>query len=205
MGFFRDLFSQGYNLKDMKVQLRRVERERKKHFLEMRKLSARQAHLVEEIKTARKNGNQIEVDYMWEELKDLKHEVNFTKRAARVANLEGITLKRYVHGIERLERSKDKSGIQNMIQRIQNSGLDNKLAMAQINEEEYLDELNGILEASGLEDDYIDGNAADPEKARFLSEIDAINRAEEGGEFETALKKEGELKKMLEKDDQETV
>ncbi len=202
MGFFKELFQTGYNLKALKVQLRRVERERRKYFLEMRKLSSRQTQLIEEIKNARKNGNQIEVDYLWEDLKDLKHEINFTRRSARVANLEGITLKRYIYGIERLEKAKDKNGIQRLVKRIQDSGLDNKLAMAQVNEEEYLDELGSILDAAGLEDEFLERDAQDPEKLKFLSSIDAINQAEEGGEFETALKRESELKKMLEKENE---
>ena len=201
MGFFKELFNRGYDLKTLKVKLRQIERERRKHFLEMRKLSARQAAIVDEIKSARRSGNQIEVDYLWEDLKDIKHDVNFTRRSARVANLEGITLKRYVHGIERLERAKDKDGIQKMLQRIQSSGLDAKLQVAQINEEEYMDELNSILEAAGLEDEYNELGEADPEKAKFLGEIDAINNAEEGGEFEAALKREADLKKMLETDE----
>lgn len=200
MGFFKELFNRGYDLKALKVKLRQVERERRRHFLSMRKLSARQTQVVDEIKTARKAGNSIEVDYLWEDLKDIKHELSFTRRAAKVSNLEGITLKRYIHGIERLERAKDRNGIQSLLNRIQSSGLDGKLQMAQINEEEYMDELDEILEAAGLEDEFLDAGVSDPEKAKFMDEIDAINRAEEGGEFETAMKKEGELKKLLEED-----
>ncbi|MCK6440543.1 MAG: hypothetical protein L6Q71_10150 [Planctomycetes bacterium] len=202
MGFFKELFNRGYDLKALKVKLRQVERERRKFFLELRKLASRQQSVIEDIKAARKLGNTIEVDYLWEDLKDIKHELNFTRRAARVSNLEGITLKRYVHGIERLERARDKDGIQKMLTRIQSSGLDAKLQMAQVNEEEYMAELNSILEAAGLEDEYSEGGSDDPEKNRFMSEIDAINQAEVGGEFETALKKEQELKKILESDEQ---
>jgi len=201
MGFFKDLFSNGYDLKAMKVKLRQVERERRKHMLELRKLSARQQQVIEDIKNARKASNSAEVDYLWEDLKEVKHELSFLRRTARVTNLEGITLKRYIHGIERLEKSRDKNGIQKMIKRIQTSGLDAKLQLAQVNEEEYIDELNSILEDSGLEDEFSESGAMDPEKAKFLSEIDALNSAEEVGEFDKAMKHESELKKLLEQDE----
>lgn len=200
MGFFKELFSRGFDLKALKVKLRQVERERRRHFLKLRKLSARQQQVIEELKNARRASNQIEVDYLWEDLKDIKHELAFTRRTAKVTNLEGITLKRYIHGIERLERAKDRNGIQSLLTRIQSSGLEGKLQMAQINEEEYLDELNEILDAAGMEDEFNEDGISDPEKARFLDEIDAIVKAEEGGEFETALKKEADLKKLLEDD-----
>src|SRR5262245_3092282 len=95
MGFFQLLFGQKIDSRLLKVKLREVERERRKYFMEVRKLSTRQSGIIDQIKGARKEGNQIEVDYLWEELKDLKHDFAFNKRAAKVANLEGIALKKY--------------------------------------------------------------------------------------------------------------
>nr|MBP9892436.1 hypothetical protein [Planctomycetota bacterium] len=132
MGFFQLLFGQKIDSRLLKVKLREVERERRKYFMEVRKLSTRQSGIIDQIKNARKEGNQIEVDYLWEELKDLKHDFAFNKRAAKIANLEGIALKKYTRGLERLEKRKDKNSIQKLITRIRNSGLDSKLALAQI-------------------------------------------------------------------------
>jgi hypothetical protein len=198
--FFASLFGTRVDLRKLKVKLREVERERRKYFMEMRKLSTRQASLIEQIKRARREGNSIEVDYVWEELKDIKHDFAFQRRAAKVSNLEGIALKKYVRGLERLEKRKDKDGVNKLLQRIRNSGLDAKLALQQIDEEAYLDELNATLDDLGLEVD-ADMEESDPEKARFLDEIDTINQAEEGGDFEQALKAEQDLRTKLESEE----
>lgn len=200
MGFFQLLFGQKIDSRLLKVKLREVERERRKYFMEVRKLSARQSALIDQIKSARKDGNQIEVDYLWEELKDLKHDFAFNKRAAKISNLEGIALKKYTRGLERLEKRKDKNSIQKLITRVRNSGLDAKLALAQIDEEGYIDELNATLDALGLEveEAMLDD---DPEKKQFLEEIDSIVEAESSGSFDEALKSEAELKRKLETDE----
>ncbi len=198
--FFATLFGNKVDLRKLKVKLREVERERRKYFMEMRKLSTRQASLIEQIKRARREGNNIEVDYVWEELKDLKHDFAFNRRAAKVSNLEGIALKKYIRGLERLEKRKDKEGVNKLLQRIRSSGLDAKLALQQIDEESYMDELNATLDDLGLEID-ADLDESDPEKARFLDEIDTINEAEESGSFDEALKHENELRTKLESEE----
>jgi len=200
MAFFDLLFGSGIDLRKMKVKLREVDRERRKYFMEMRKLSSRQSAMIEQIKRGRRDGNQIEVDYVWEELKDIKHDFAFNRRAARISNLEGIALKKYIRGLERLEKRKDKDGVSKLLQRIRTSGLDAKLAMQQIDEEAYMDELNATLDDLGLDvdADYVD---EDPEKARFLADIDVINEAEGVGNFDEALRAENELRQKLETDE----
>ena len=200
MAFFDLLFGSGIDLRKMKVKLREVDRERRKYFMEMRKLSSRQSAMIEQVKRGRRDGNQIEVDYVWEELKDIKHDFAFNRRAARISNLEGIVLKKYIRGLERLEKRKDKDGVSKLLQRIRSSGLDAKLAMQQIDEEAYMDELNATLDDLGLDidADYVD---EDPEKARFLADIDVINEAEGVGNFDEALRAENELRQKLETDE----
>lgn len=197
MSFFSLIFGDRVDLRTLKVKLREVERERRKYFMELRKLSAAQGTTIEQIKRARRDGNQIEVDYLWEEIKEMKHDFAYHKRAAKISNLEGIALKKYIRGLERLEKRKDKNSIQRLIKRIQTSGLDAKLSMQQIDEQAYMDELNATLEDIGLDVDQ-EYSEDDPEKARFLDEIDTINEAEGTGDFENALKTEAELKRKLE-------
>jgi hypothetical protein len=201
MGFFKDLFSRGMDTKALKVKLKQVERERRKSDLEMRKLSARQDLLLNDIKEGRKTGNSLKVDHSWEELKNLKYELAFIRRAAKVSSLEHITLKRYVYGIERMERAKDRDGIQRIIQKMQNSGLEAKLQVQQVNEEAYMDELNAVLEDAGTEDSFSDSGQFDEDKQRLMDEIDALNKAEDSNDFDMASKRQMEIKKLLEKEE----
>ena len=199
MGFFKDLFGKSVQLKDLKIALKGVERDRRRSQIELRKLSAKQAALLEQIKQKRKEGNDIEVDYIWEDLKALKTEIALARRVARRANLEGIALKRYIYVMERLNKEKDEKSVHKLLERVRNSSLDAKLSAADIKEQEYLDELQAILDDIGIADELAFSDIDDPEKAKFLAIIDDINDAEESGDLEAALKKEEELKTKLEK------
>ena len=198
MGFFRELFSRPVTSRDLRVKLHEVERDRRRTTLELRKLGNRQADLIERIKKLRREGNHIEVDYLWEELKGLKVEIGVLKRDARVRNLEGISLKRYIRGLEKLERSGDKDSVRRLIERVRSSGLDSKLVSSQLDDREYLDELSAVLEDAGLDAELLDEFDRDDEKDSFLAQIDEINAAEEAGDLDVAFEKESTLRTKLE-------
>ncbi len=205
MGIIKEILGlERLTSKDLKSALLRVERDRRKAQREMKKLDQRQGRLVEQIKTARKSGDALEVDYRWEELKAIKLDRALSAREATVLNLESITVKKYLHGLERLERKKDRTSIDSLLQRIRSSGLEAKLAAEQIRTTDYLDELRAILEDSGLESGLDDYAADDPEKASFLDAIDAINSAEEQGDLASAGEREQALKQKLVESPDET-
>ena len=200
MGFFRDLFSKPVSSRDLKVSLIGVERERKRKQMELRKNSKKQGDLVERLKKARKEGNNLEVDYLWEDLNQMRIDTAYLKREAKILNLEGIALKRYVRGMERLERTNNKDGIRSLLERARESGLDAKLATQFINDQEYLDELGAIMEEIGLEAEQMDFDEEDPAKMRFLEQIDALNAAEEAGDVEKVVEHEESIRVELDKE-----
>lgn len=203
MGFFRSLFEKPVTARDLKVSLIRVDRDRKRKQLEIRKLTARHGEIIEKVKNARKTGNSLEVDYLWEELNGLKLDQTFIRREARILNLEGIALKKYIRGLERLEKNSNREGIKQLLERTRKSGLDAKLAGQFIDEQGYLDELTAIMEEIGLEADSIEMMEDDPAKSKFLEQIDAINEAEESGDYDAAVEKEETLKAEIEKETEE--
>ncbi|MEK7485834.1 MAG: hypothetical protein AABZ60_16050 [Planctomycetota bacterium] len=201
MGFFRELLGKkNVTSKDLKVELLKLERHRKRKYQEIRKLENKKNLLVENIKQSRKNGNHLEVDYLWEELQQLKMDTSYLQREMKVLNLEGIALKRYCRGLERLEKNNDRERVGKLLERVRSSDLDTKLAQQEINEKEYLDELNLTMEEIGLEIEATEAEEDDPAKANFLKEIDEINSAEEQGHYDKAFEKENLLKSTLEED-----
>jgi hypothetical protein len=200
MGFFRDLFSKELTARDLKVALIGVERERKRKQMELRKIASKQADGVDKLKKARKSGNSLEVDYIWEDLNQMRLDSTYLRREARILNLEGIALKRYVRGMERLERTNNKDGIRSLLEKTRKSGLDAKLSHQFINDQEYLDELGAIMEEIGLEAEQMEYVEEDPAKAKFLEQIDALNAAEEAGDLDRALEHEEQIKAELEKE-----
>jgi hypothetical protein len=200
MGLFKDLFTNQVTLRDLKTALLKLERDRRKKQREMRKLSDRQGELIQEAKGARAKANDLEVDYLWEEISGIRTEQTMLRRDMRILNLEGIGLKRYVRGMERLEKQKNPNGVKKLIERIRTSDLDSKLGVANLREQEYLDELKLILEDVGLELDTAEEFEDDPEKAAFLSDLDGIVHAETAGDEESAQAKADALRTRLERE-----
>jgi hypothetical protein len=198
MGFFQRLFSREVPLSEMKTQLTSLERERRRKAFEMRKIEHRQQQAVEKLKAARKNAQKLEVDYLWEEIRTLQLDAAYVKREAKILNLETIAVKKYVRGVERLERTQNKDSVRNLIQRLRTSGLDAKLEKERLHEQDYLDELNAIFAEAGIEAEQIAIDEDDPDKEAFLRQIDEINHAEASGNHEVARAKEAELKKSIE-------
>jgi hypothetical protein len=130
----------------------------------------------------------------------MRIDTSYLKREAKILNLEGITLKRYVRGMERLERTNNKEGIRSLLEKTRISGLDAKLANQFINDQEYLDELGAIMDEIGIETEQMEYAEEDPAKMRFLEQIDALNAAEEAGNVDQAVEHEEKIRAELEKE-----
>ncbi len=197
MGILRSLFSKPLSTKELRPELARLSRERRRKMMAMRKLGRKREKLIDGMRKARKSGDSLETDYLWEEIRQLQFDAAYSKREVRIANLEEIALKRYVRALEKLERRKDTDGIRKLLTKIRSSGLEAKLAEERIREQEYLDELNAIVELA-TEELHEEELEEDEEKARFLEEIDRIIEAEDSGEDAKAKKHRDALSKRLE-------
>lgn len=204
MGFFRNLFSKAVTSGELRVALEGLEKNRKERQLELKKLSIRQNRLVDQAKAARSQKRDTEVDWLWQEIKHLRIEIGIIRREVKKLNLEGIGLKRYIWGLERLEKENNREGIRSLLNRIRKSGLDVKLATHELKEKDYLEELAMTLEDIGLGFEEEDRGDDDPLKDSFLKNIDSIIEAESSGDIEKAKEKEERLKLRLEEvDDQD--
>jgi len=197
MGILRSLFTKPLTSAQLRPQLDKVSRERRRKVMELRKLARKREKCVDGIRKARKKGDKLEVDYQWEEIKQIQFDSSYARREAKISNLEEIALKRYVRALEKLEKSKNTDGVKKLFGRIRSSGLESKLAEQRIKEDDYLDELNAIVELAGeelLEEEIEE----DEEKLRFLADIDKIIEAEDSGKVNEAKKHRDELSKKLE-------
>lgn len=204
MGIFDKLFNRDegqVTSRDLKIALKGVERERRKKQLEIRKLGNRRNDTLGRLKHARKENNREEVDFLYEDLQQVKLDQAMLRRESKILNLEAIGLKRYVRGLERLEKTSNKAKIRDLIQRVQISGLDEKLHGQSVDEEAYVDALNATLEDLQMELEDVELNEeADPDKEALLAELDEIIAAEEGGDIEVAEQREAELQERLDRE-----
>ncbi|RMG14093.1 MAG: hypothetical protein D6731_10845 [Planctomycetota bacterium] len=205
MGIFDQLFNREdreITSRDLKIALRGVERERRKKQMEIRRLAQKRAETLRRIKQARKESNREEVDFLYEDLQQIGLDQRLARKESRILNLEAIGLKRYVRGLERLEKTSARGKVRELMQRVQMSGLDEKLRGSAVDEEAYVDALNATLEDINLEleDSDLLTEADDPEKEALLAEIDEIIAAEEGGDVETAQQREHRLAERLDRE-----
>ena len=191
-GIFRKLL-QGRNvldLEELREALDVVEKDRRRNRREIRRWERKRKQTIERMKKMRGEGNSMEVDYLWEEFKEHRRQGAELRREGRIFNVEGITLRRTVKSLERLERRKDKLGSRALIDRIRASGLLERIAIEGESERQYLEEMNAILdEFDGVSEE----EKVDPEKAMFLAELDSIRKSEEEGDADQAHEKEEEL------------
>lgn len=204
MGIFDKLFNREdreVSSRDLKIALKGVERERRKHQLELRRLATKRQDLLGRLKGARKDNNREEVDFLWEDLQQIQLDQGLIRRETKIANLEAIGLKRYIRGLERLEKTSSKGRIRDLMQKVQMSGLDQKLQGASVDEEAYIDALNATLE--DLQVEMADAEVSeeeDPGKEALLAELDEIIAAEEGGDPDEARSREQALQERLDRE-----
>jgi hypothetical protein len=198
MSIIPKIFRRPVKATDLRLALHEVDRRRRHEIAGLRRLGARQRITIERIRVARRAGEEIEVDYRWQELRSLRLDVAHARRALRTSNLERIGLARYLRGLERLENRGESDRARELVDRIRSSDLDSKLAAREVREDEYLAELDTIFDEVGVEVDALEPEALDPDKDLFLQEIDALNEAEEGGQVETALEHEGTIRALAE-------
>ena len=204
VGIFDKLFNRSDDVvtsRDLKVALKGVERERRKRQLELRRLGNKRGDTLERLKQARRDNNREEVDFLFEDLQQIKLDLAFCRKETRVLNLEAIGLKRYVRGLERLEKAQNKERVRDLMDKVQLQGLDEKLHGQSVDEEAYLDALNATLDDLNMELEDVDlREEENPEKEALLAELDEIIAAEEGGDAEIAAQRESELQARLDRE-----
>ena len=205
MGIFDKLFNRDdkeLTSRDLKIALRGVERDRRKKQLEIRKLGNKRNETLLRLKQARKDNNREEVDFLYEDMQQIKLDQTYARRESKILNLEAIGLKRYTRGLERLEKTSNRGKIRDLMQRVQMSGLDEKLRGGSVDEEAYIDALNMTLEDISMEMEDFDGmyDEGDPEKDALLAELDEIIAAEEGGDPEIANRRQHALEEKMDRE-----
>ncbi|MBN1444460.1 MAG: hypothetical protein JXA90_17235, partial [Planctomycetes bacterium] len=144
MGLLKKLFSsRKVTAREIRMALRSAERDRDRRLAGLRKLEDRRGRLFLEIKGARSRGDRLEVDRLWDDLRAAKVEAALEQKESRISQLEVIALKRAARALERMEARKDRSGVEMLVRRLRNSGLDEKLMAQEIRDEEYIRELDG--------------------------------------------------------------
>ncbi|MDP7035380.1 MAG: hypothetical protein QF752_12875 [Planctomycetota bacterium] len=164
-------------MSDLKVALKRAEQERRRKNVEISRLDTRRQRQVERLKEARRNKNELEVDFLWGNLKATRSETVNLSREAKILNMETIALRRYVQAMERMRNHSQRPKLQDLLGKIRTSGLEEKIAALEIKESDLFRELEVMFDGFNDGDDLGD-KEDDPEKEAFLSELDHMIETE---------------------------
>jgi len=199
IGILKKLFGapEPITVESLKTALQQVERDRRKSRVSVRRWERERKKMLDKMKTARSEKNDLEADFVWEQFKQHRVEGAELRREGRVYNLEALALGRTVRALERLEKKKDREGARALIDRIRTSGLPERIALDQDEQLRSLEEMNEILEEFSGE---LDHSPEDPEKALFFAELDSISEVEKSGESTEAKEREEELLRRFEED-----
>jgi hypothetical protein len=182
------------DLEELRAALDETERRREEKRLALKKLLVRRDHVLAGLKDARRAGDALKVDTLWDSLEEMRADLGNVRREAKVAALESRTLARYVRGMEHLARRDDREGIRRLLGRVRSSALPDLLSRAEIDEEKYLAELDLLVaDDAGAEEPAAD----DPRKEEFLRRLDRIAEAEGAGRAQDARREEEDLRQEL--------
>ena len=173
----KSLFRRDVKISELKIALKRTEQERRRKNVEMSRIETRRQRQVERIKEARRNKNELEVDFLWGNLKTTRNEAANLTREAKILNMETMALRRYVQAMERIKSRSQRPKLQDLLGKIRTSGLEEKLATLEVKESDLYRELEGMFDGFSEGDD-LQENEDDPEKEAFLSELDHIIETE---------------------------
>ena len=92
---------------ELEEALDKIDKDRRKSRREVKRWERKRRQLVDRMKKQRTEGNDLEVDYVWEEFKEHRRLGQDLKRDGKIYNIEGIALRRTIKALDRLERRKD--------------------------------------------------------------------------------------------------
>lgn len=207
MGIFEKLFNpEEKNVvtsREIKIALARAESTLRREKFSGKKLKTKQKEILGRLKDTRQNNDSDEFDYLYEQLKQNKIDQALNQKDLKRLHLEIRGLTQYQRSFERLERANKTGTIRNIMKRVQASNLDSKLNADTVDEEAYMDMLQATMDEVAHEMEALsstDYDSHDPEKDKLIAELDELIAAEEDGNSFEALKREENLKKILDQE-----
>lgn len=195
MTFLKDAFTfRKPKISDLENELKKLNKDRLELQQEIDFAERKRQKAIEKAKDARKNENQAQVDYYYNEYQTAERERNWGQKQSRVVQLETIATRKYILVLKTVERAKNPKTAKKFIQRMHNLRMKDKMMHNQAEEDAYLDEMQAIMRDLDVEFDNvgIGTDDDDAEKKKFLEEIDEIIVSEDELQLEEKAKNKPE-------------
>ena len=179
MKSLNQLFSRTPGSKDIRIQLKEVEREQMKRRRDLENLELSKQEKVKQAVAAKSAGKQEIVREIFREMRQLEIDHGFISTDLRRISLSKTALSAFLRKSEMLEKNRDHRSTQNLITRFKNSNLQKAIDTADVDDDTFNDILNEIL---GEEESGVTGKKAreDAGFAEFDRAITEMAKAEDG-------------------------
>jgi hypothetical protein len=188
MNVLDKLFSKTPSAKDIRLQLKELERDqiRKRRDLEM--IEQTKHEQVKQAILAKKAGKQELLRDLYREMKQGEIDNGYVNNDLRRISLAKTALTTFLRRVEMLEKSKDRKSTQNLIARIQKSSIQRAIDAADVDDDTFNDMLQEIMGEEEIS--ATQGKAKeDVGFAAFDRAIGEMARVEETGAGEEVLSK----------------
>jgi DnaJ-class molecular chaperone len=145
MNLLTQLFSKTPSARDVRMQLKEIERDQLRKRRDLEVLEQTKQEKVKLAVSAKKAGKQDALREVFREMRQIEIDHGYTTNDLRRLSLSKTALTSFLRKIELLERKKDRKSLQNMIARFQKSSLQKAIDVAEVDDDTFHDMLEEIL------------------------------------------------------------
>jgi len=188
MNMLDRLFSKTPSAKDIRLQLKELDRDQKRKRRDLDILEQTKQDKVKEAITAKKAGKQELLRDIYREMRQIEIDNGYANSDLRRFSLAKTALTSFLRRMEMLESKKDRKSLQNLIVRFKNSSIQKAIDTAEVDD----DTFNGLLEEILGEEEIAATQGKVKEDVGFAAFDRAISemaRVEESGAGEEVLSK----------------
>ena len=180
MNLLTQLFSKTPNARDIRIQLKEIERDQLKKRRDLDALGQAKQEKVKLAVSAKKAGKQEELREAFREMRQIEIDHGYVNNDLRRLSLSKTALTSFLRKMELLEKKKDRKSLQNMISKFKNSSIQKAIDVAEVDDDTFHDMLEDILGEEELSATQGKGRE-DAGFAEFDRAITEMARAEEAG------------------------
>jgi hypothetical protein len=139
------LFNMTPSAKDIRLQLKEIERDQRKKRRDLDILEQTKQQKVKQAVAAKKAGNQELLKDIFREMKQVEIDTGHVHEDLRRISLAKTALNAFLRKVESLEKKKDRKSLQTLISRFSDSSLQKVIDSASVDDDTFNDMLEDIL------------------------------------------------------------
>jgi hypothetical protein len=145
MNLLTQMFSKTPSARDIRIQLKEIERDQFKKQRDLEALEQTKQERVKQAVAAKKAGNQEVLREVFREMRQIEIDHEYISSDLRRLSLSKTALSSFSRKLELLEKKKDRKSLQNLISRFKDSSLQKAIDVAEVDDDTFNSMLEDIL------------------------------------------------------------